>query len=247
MELTATTLLLFCASLALIAALYGSVGQAGASGFVAAMALFGFAPVIIKPTALVLNVLVSSVVAFRFARAGHFSWPVLWPFLLASVPAAYIGGYLTLPAGVFDLLLGVLLVVAAMPLLLRRPGPQIAPRPVPRLWAIAAGGCIGLVSGLTGMGGGVLLAPLLLYLHWASARTAAAMSAVFILINSAMALLGHVTVAERLPAHLIWFALAAVGGGYLGAHLGSKHFSAVMIRRLLGVTLLIAGLKLVLG
>jgi uncharacterized protein len=199
MELTATTLLLFCASLALIAALYGSVGQAGASGFVAAMALFGFAPVIIKPTALVLNVLVSSVVAFRFARAGHFSWPVLWPFLLASVPTAYIGGYLTLPAGVFDLLLG------------------------------------------------VLLAPLLLYLHWASARTAAAMSAVFILINSAMALLGHVTVAERLPAHLIWFALAAVGGGYLGAHLGSKHFSAVMIRRLLGVTLLIAGLKLVLG
>ncbi len=245
MELTTSALLIFCLSLALIAMLYGSVGQAGASGFVALLALFSFAPDIIKPTALVLNVLVSSVVALRFARSGHFSWPLLRPFLIASMPAALVGGYLTLPPGVFNTLLGILLLVAGAPFFLRKvPTPTKVVSP-PLILALLAGGVIGLVSGLTGMGGGVLLAPLLIYCQWAKAQATAAASAVFILLNSIMALLGHLSVVDQLPPHLAWFALAAVIGGVIGARLGSSYLSAATIHRILGGTLLIAGIKLV--
>jgi uncharacterized membrane protein YfcA len=118
---------------------------------------------------------------------------------------------------------------------------------MPRLPALLAGGGIGMVSGLTGMGGGVLLAPLLLHCHWASPRTAAAVAAVFILANSAMALLGHAIVANQFPPDLRWFIVAAVFGGTIGAQLGSRHLSAAVIRRILAATLLMAGIKLVLG
>jgi len=245
MELTPTVLILFCATLTLVAILYGSVGQAGASGFVAVMALFSFAPEVIKPTALVLNVLVSSVVALRFGRAGHFSWSILWPFLIASIPAAWLGGYLTLPAQVFNPVLGVLLLVAGVPFFFRKASHATQVVPLPHLPAVLAGGCIGLLSGLTGMGGGVLLAPLLLYCKWASVRTVAAVSAVFIFINSAMALLGHFTVAMQLPPDLAWFALAAIFGGAIGSQLGSLHLPPATIYRILGTILVIAGVKLV--
>jgi len=245
MELVPPTLVLFCATLAFVAVLYASVGQAGASGFVAVMALFGFAPEVIKPTALVLNVLVSSVVALRFGRAGYFSWPVLRPFLIASIPTACLGGYLTLPAGVFNLVLGVLLLAAGLPFFMRKTGHEPHVVPLPCIPAVLAGGVIGLLSGLTGMGGGVLLAPLLLYCNWTSIRTAAAVSAVFIFVNSAMALLGHLTIAGQLPAELSWFALAAVLGGAIGAQLGNRHLPVGIIYRVLGAILMIAGLKLV--
>ncbi|TVS01535.1 MAG: sulfite exporter TauE/SafE family protein [Cyanobium sp. PLM2.Bin73] len=240
----ASTLLQLCAGLALIAALYGSVGQAGASGFLAVMGLAGLAPAMIKPTALVLNLLVSSVVAYRFARAGHFSWSLLRPFLLLSVPAAFLGGWWVLPAEVFNRLLGVLLLVAGLPFfrgMAPAHGPVVPPSaPV----AMVSGGVIGLLSGLTGMGGGVLLAPLLLVRGWAQVRTAAAISAVFIFVNSLMALLGLLSASPQLPIELPWLALAAVAGGAIGAQLGSHWLPQAVVVRILGITLVIAGLRL---
>lgn len=241
-----STLYLFCAVLLLVAVLYSSVGQAGASGYIAAMALFGLAPDTVKPTALVLNILVSVVVTVQFYRAGHLSWRLLGPFAVTSVPAAALGGYVTLPPIAFHLLLGALLLVAAMPLMVRAdPGPfPVTPpqRPV----ALLAGAGIGFLSGLTGLGGGVLIAPLLLSCHWATPSAAAALSAVFILVNSIAALSGHLGATQRLPAELPFFALAAVVGGVIGSRLGSLRLSATAIRRILGVTLLVAGTKLLL-
>jgi len=241
------TLLTLCSGLLLIAALYGSVGQAGASGFLAVMGLFGLAPATIKPTALVLNLLVSSVVAARFARAGHFSWPLLRPFLLLSIPAAFLGGWWSLPVAVFNRLLGVLLLIAGLPFFRGKAGAPEHSAPPTTPAAMAAGGAIGLLSGLTGMGGGVLLTPLLLHRGWAEVRTAAALSAVFIFINSLMALLGRLSATPQLPAELPWLALAAVGGGAIGAQLGSRWLPAPVVVRLLGITLLVAGVRLLLG
>lgn len=244
MAFDSPTLILICSALFTVALLYGCVGQAGASGFVAVMALFGLAPETLKPTALVLNVLVSSVVAMRFYRSGHFSWPLLWPFLIASIPAAFIGGYLSLPVAAFSAVLGTLLLVAGLPFLVRKPDHQARATPPSRAASATAGGGIGLLSGLTGMGGGVLLTPLLLYCQWAAPRTATAVSAVFIFVNSAVALLGHLTASEQLPPGLTWMALAAVLGGTLGAQLGSRQLPLQAVYRILGITLVAAGARL---
>jgi len=243
--LSEPTLYFFCATLVLVSVLYSCVGQAGASGYIAAMALFGFAPAAIKPTALVLNVLVSVVVSLRFYRADHFSWSLLLPFAVSSVPTALLGGYITLPQFVFNPLLGALLIVAAVPFFFRRDFAAHAVSP-PRLpIALLAGACVGLLSGLTGVGGGVLITPLLLYRRWAAPKPAAAISAVFILVNSVAALLGHLGATRSLPPGLPLFALAAVFGGAIGSQLGSVYLSASAIYRILGAILLIAGFKLI--
>jgi len=245
--LSQLTLSFFCAALFVISVLYSCVGQAGASGYIAAMALFGFAPAAIKPTALVLNVLVSAVVSLRFYRAGHFSRQLFWPLALASVPAALLGGCITLPTRVFNYLLGALLLIGGFPFVFSRKSVENSVSP-PRLpLALLAGGGVGLLSELTGVGGGVLITPLLLHCRWAHAKTAAAVSAVFILVNSVSALIGHLSVARSLPSGLPLYACAAILGGALGSQLGSTHLSASAIHRLLGTVLLIAGLKLLLA
>jgi len=236
----------FCAALFAISVLYSSVGQAGASGYIAAMAVFGFAPATIKPTAIVLNVLVAAVVSIRFYWGGHFSWRLLMPFALAALPTALIGGYVTLPPVAFNRLLGALLLIAAAPFFFRRnvSSPVGQPHVVV---ALVTGAGIGLVSGLTGVGGGVLITPVLLYCRWATPKTAASVSAVFILINSLAALLGHLGATHNLPEHLTLFALCAFTGGMIGAHFGTAHLSAKAIYRILGVILFVAGGKLLLS
>ncbi len=245
MRVSAATFFLFCATLFAVAVLYSCVGQAGASGYIAAMALFGFAPAVIKPTALVLNVFVAALVSVRFYRAGHFNWRLAVPLLLSSFPAALLGGFLTLPPSIFNRLLGSLLLLAAIPLLVRpraREEPILTPPSLPA--AVFAGASIGLISGLTGVGGGVIISPLLLYGRWAGARMAAAVSAVFILINSLSALVGNIAATRFLPADLPIFALAAVLGGAVGSGLGSVHLPARSIYRILTAILLFAGIKL---
>lgn len=237
--------LFLCGAFFVISILYACVGQAGASGYIAAMALFGFAPAAIKPTALALNVLVSAVVSLRFYRAGYFSWRLFWPFAVASVPPALLGGYFTLPPRVFDCLLGAVLLVAAVPFLVRRESPEYSISMPSLPMAFLAGSSVGLLAGLTGIGGGVLITPLLLYCRWAQAKPAAAVSAVFIFVNSVAALTGHLGATHSLPSGLPFFALAAVLGGVVGAQLGSVHLPASAIYRILGAVLLIAGLKLV--
>ncbi|MEN9579952.1 MAG: hypothetical protein RJA70_2961 [Pseudomonadota bacterium] len=227
-----------------VAFLYSSVGHAGASGYIAVMSLLSVAPTAIKPTALTLNILVACIGAFQFWRAGHFSWRLFWPFALLSVPLAFLGGYINLPTHTFKVLLGAILLYSAARFLLRPPPEQDATEPR-RLVALLSGGGIGLLSGLTGTGGGIFLTPLLLFMHWAKTKPAAAVSALFILVNSIAGLLGYFSSTKQFPAFALVLVVAAGIGGTLGSYFGSRRFDPVVIKRFLAVVLLIAGTKLI--
>lgn len=235
-------LLIFAAAL-----LYSSVGHAGASGYLAAMALFGVAPAVMKPTALTLNILVATIATVKFSRAGCFSWRLLLPFAAASIPFAFLGGYLPLPGHWYKTIVGVILLFAAHRLfrVAHEAAEPVEVKRVPLWAALVSGAVIGLLSGLTGTGGGIFLSPLLLFMGWAETRQAAGLSAAFILVNSIAGLLGNVSSIGALPGSIFVFAPAAVVGGYIGAEYGSTRVAGANLRRLLAVVLIIAGLKLI--
>jgi uncharacterized membrane protein YfcA len=239
-------LALVAAAIALVAFLYSSVGHGGASGYIATLALCGFATVHIKPTALVLNILVASIGTFQFWRAGHFSWSLFWPFALLSVPFAFIGGYAHLPAHIFNPLLGAVVFLSAAQLFCREDDPSPVTPPT-HAAAMSVGAGIGLLSGLTGTGGGVFLTPLLLLCRWANTRPAAAISALFILVNSIAGLVGYSSSGRPIPAVAWLFGMAATVGAMTGSYLGSRHFPARTVSLLLAVVLVIAGSKLILA
>lgn len=228
-----------------VAFLYSSVGHAGASGYIAVMSLLSVAPAAIKPTALTLNVLVAAIGTWQFWRAGHFCWQLFWPFALLSVPFAFVGGYVDLPTRVFKLLVGIILLYSAARFLLRPP-PEQEPHQPPRPLALLIGGGIGLLSGLTGTGGGIFLTPLLLFMHWAQARPAAAVSALFILVNSIAGLLGNIGSTGQFPTFALILVAAAAVGGSIGSYLGSRRFDPALIKKCLALVLLVAGTKLIL-
>jgi hypothetical protein len=240
-----TTLLLTLGVFA-IALLYSSVGHAGASGYIAIMSLFSLAPAVIRPTALTLNILVSCLTAWQFWRAGHFSWRLFWPFALLAIPLAFVGGYFSLPTHAFKVLVGVVLLASAARFLLK-PSADVEPHAPSRPVAISIGAGVGLLSGLTGTGGGIFLTPLLLLMHWARTKPASAVSSVFILVNSLAGLAGNISSTRELPSIALPLAVAAVTGGGIGSYLGSRRFSPTVIKQLLAAVLLIAGTKLILG
>ena len=242
--MTTETLVFLSLAILAVALLYSTVGHAGASGYIAVMSLFGLSPATIKPTALVLNILVATISSWQFWRAGHFSWRLFWPFAVLAIPLAFLGGYIGLPARVFKILVGLVLLFSAVRFLFeRRNDPES--RPPRRMIAIPVGGTLGLLAGLTGTGGGIFLTPLLLFMRWARAKNAAAVSAVFILLNSASGLLGNISSTKKLPTFAFILAAAAITGGSVGAYLGSHRFDATTIKRLLAIVLLIAGAKLI--
>src|SRR6266498_853310 len=212
-----THLIFLFLAVGLIAFLYSSVGHAGASGYIATMTLFGLAPTVIRPTALVLNILVASIGTFQFWRAGHFSWKLFWPFAL---------------------------LFSAVRLVFRRSDPPQAVPPS-RPVAIGVGAGLGFLSGLTGTGGGIFLTPLLLFCRWAYIRQAAAVSALFIWVNSIAGLVGYFTKVRSIPSLGLILAAAAIIGGIVGSHLGSRRFAVRVISLLLATVLLIAGMKLI--
>jgi uncharacterized membrane protein YfcA len=235
------TLLLFVA-----AVLYTSVGHAGASGYLAAMALCGVAPAVMKPTALVLNILVASVVSLRFGRAGFVRPMTALPFLAGSIPAAFVGGAITLPGEVYRPLVGAVLIFAAFRfgITAASAGEEFPPRP-PVVLAVVSGAVIGVLAGLTGTGGGIFLTPLMLAAGWAGTRFAAGTSAIFILANSISGLAGNIASVGNVPDSIpIWLAAVAVGG-VIGSELGSRRLPASWLRRGLALVLLVAGLKLI--
>lgn len=235
---------LLAAGVFAIALLYSAVGHAGASGYIAWMSLLSMAPAEIRPTALALNILVASIATRQFVRAGHFHWRLFWPFVVLAIPAAFVGGAITLPTQVFKVLLGLALLVSAahFALTASRPAPATSQPP---LWAaLAAGAAIGLLSGLTGTGGGIFLSPLLLFVGWAGAKQAAAVVAPFVLLNSVSAILGGLSATPTLPPSLIVLLVAAGLGGLVGSRLGSTRLPASAIKRFLSAVLVIAGGKL---
>jgi uncharacterized membrane protein YfcA len=243
LELSALALaaLIFAAAL-----LYSSVGHAGASGYLMAMALFGLAPAVMRPSALTLNILVAAIAAWKFWRAGRFHWPLFWPFAATSIPFAYAGGLLQLPGHYYRPLVGLVLLYAAWHFA-RRPDTEERPlRRLPVPLALVTGAGLGLLSGLTGIGGGIFLSPLLLMAGWGRLREVAAVAALFILVNSIAGLAGVVAHAPALPAALPLWAVAAVAGGWIGAEYGSSRLRTEMLQRLLAAVLAVAGVKMLL-
>ena len=236
--------LLLAGGIAVVAVLYASVGHGGASGYIAVMALAGMAPATIRPIALMLNVVVAGIASLQFWRAGHFSWPLFWPFVVLAVPCAFLGGSLHLPAQAFRIVLGCILLFSTVQLLRQPPAAKPHGDP-PWPAALALGAAIGLVSGLTGTGGGIFLSPLLIVLGWGTPARVAGVSAPFILLNSIAGLLGNLSATGHFPDFAIVLAVAAGAGGLLGAHLGSRRFAPIAIKRMLAVVLLIAAVKLI--
>lgn len=237
-------LALLVIAIGIVAFLYSSVGHAGASGYIAVMTLLGLAATTIRPTALLLNILVATIGSIQFARAGHFRWRLFWPFALLSVPAAFLGGYLQLPVALLRILIGLVLLFSAARLFFRRSDPQDVRSPSPPA-AICLGGIIGLLSGLTGTGGGIFLTPLLLFFSWARIREAAAVSALFILLNSIAGLAGYFGAHRSIPSLGLFLAGAAVIGGTTGSHFGSRRFPVRTISLVLAIVLVVAGTKLI--
>ena len=235
-------------ALAGVAFLYASVGHAGASGYIAVLALSGFAAAEIRPLALVLNVLVSSLASWNFAAAGHFRREVFLPLALFSVPAALVGGMVSLPTLPLQRLLGLVLLFSAWRLSQPSQPAEVSPAVPGRVIVSLTGGLLGGLAGITGTGGGIFLTPLMILRGWLVPRQAAAVSAAFILVNSLAGLAGLVMArgSAALPAAgaVGPMALAVMVAGGLGAHCGSRRFPSLWIRRLLAVVLLVASGKL---
>lgn len=243
-----TLFLALATGMLLAAFLYASVGHGGASAYIAALALAGVAPAEMRPIALQLNVLVSAIATFKFYRAGHFSWGLFWPFAAASIPAAYLGGSITLPGTTYKVLVGLVLIYAGWQLWWSaRAGEELRPiRKIATPLAMAIGAALGVLSGLTGVGGGIFLSPLLLILGWAGTKQTSAVAAPFILVNSLSALAAGFVTNPTLPPDYAWWLMAAVlVGGWTGAEYGSRRFANPLIRRLLAMVLAIAGGKMV--
>jgi uncharacterized membrane protein YfcA len=240
---------LLAAGMLVAAFLYATVGHGGASAYIAAMALAGVAPAEMRPIALQLNVLVSAIAATKFYRAGHFRWRLFWPFAVASIPAAYLGGAITLPGTAYKVLVGLVLLYAGWQLWWSaRAGDELRPvRDVPVPLAMAIGAGLGVLSGLTGVGGGIFLSPVLLLFGWAGTKQTSAVAAPFILVNSLSALAAGFVRNPALPPDYEWVLMAVVAvGGWAGAEYGSRRFANPVIRRFLAVVLALAGGKMVL-
>jgi len=241
--------LLLAALFFVVATLYSSVGHAGASGYIAAMALLGFAPEQVRPTALALNLLVGGIGLFRWWRGGHVRWRNVLPFVLASAPAAFLAAQVRLPRESYSILLGLVLLVAAIGVFrhaaqAEREDRDTAGRRVPWLPGLVSGAGIGVLSGLTGTGGAIFLTPLLLFARWMPTREASGTSVAFVWINSLTALAGLLHSDQSLPALLpLWLGAVALGA-LLGTQFGLKWLPVKGLRRVLGVVLLVAAGKL---
>lgn len=240
------TLFLLALAIAAAAALYSSVGHGGASAYIALMALAGLAPEEVRPAALVLNIAVAGLAAFRYLRAGRFDWAVFWPVAIAAIPAAFLAGRVDVPESVYRPLLAFALAAAALRYLV---WPQIdavrALTPPSKVVALAVGAALGALAGLTGIGGGVYLSPLLVFAGWSDPQRATGIAACFIVVNSLAGLAGRWTSLAELPSFLPWFLAAAAIGAVVGTSLSLTRLDKTGVLRVLGVVLGVAAIALV--
>jgi len=235
---------LFLIILPIISFLYSSVGHGGASGYLALMALFSFAPETMKPTALLLNLFVAGISFYYYYKGGYFNKKLFLSFALTSIPFAFIGGTIEIDASIYKKILAVLLVFAILKML-NVFGKESENIKEVKLWqGLLAGGIIGFFSGLIGIGGGIILTPLILLLHWGNMKEAAAVSALFIWVNSAAGLVGQVSSGVRLELEMFVLVAIALIGGVLGGYLGSKKLNNQKLRYMLAFVLIIACVKL---
>ena len=236
--------LFFLASIAIAAILYSSVGHGGASGYLAVMALFGLDPLLMKPAALTMNIFVTILVLSRLNKAGHFNWQLFLPFVIASMPMAFIGGAYTINSSIYKIIVGIALLLAVLRMLWESQDDYELKTPsLPA--AMLVGGILGFISGLTGVGGGIFLSPLLLFFHWTNMRGSAAIAAGFILLNSIAALSGYATTGQPWPEGIMTLVLAAIVGGAIGSELGVRKLAPAKLRKTLAVVLAVAGIKMI--
>ena len=240
---------MFITPLFFIAALlYSSVGHGGASAYLAVMSLAGLAPESMRPAALILNILVSSITLYKFYRAKAFSWQLLIPLVIASIPCAFLGGLITLPTQIYKPIIGIVLIIAAWQVFSRANlSYEVSTKSVSRPALLGLGAGLGLLSGLTGVGGGIFLSPLLLLLKWAETRVISGVASAFILVNSISGLAGVLTKSPQLPDGMAYWAVAAIAGGLLGSEWGSRRLATPSIRKLLALVLVLAGAKMLIS
>jgi hypothetical protein len=235
---------LLLALIVVAALLYSSVGHGGASGYLAAMAFVGLSPGTMKPAALSMNIFVAGLVFVRLARAGQFNARLFLPFAIGSVPLAFVGGAWKLSPGAFTLIVGVALIVAAARLFVETKDYPV--QATPSTWlSVAIGAALGFLSGLTGVGGGIFLSPLLLLLRWTRMRENAAIAAAFIFVNSIAGLGGFAISGSAWPPGIPAYILAALTGGVIGSELAVRRLSPVRLKKVLGVVLLVAATKMI--
>lgn len=237
--------ILFLAILPVVAFLYAAVGHGGASGYLALMALFAFSPEVMKPTGLLLNLFVAAISFYHYWRGGHFNWKLFVAFAIGSIPLAYFGGTLEVDAKIYKVILGVLLLfaIAKMLNLFGKESEYI--RRVKWSEGIIVGGVIGFFSGLIGIGGGIILSPVILLMHWGKMKEAAAVSALFIWVNSASGMGGLIYAGKAsIDANSWLFVILAVIGGFFGGYIGSKKMNNIALRYLLAFVLVLAAIKL---
>lgn len=237
--------LLIAGCLFLGAILYTSVGHAGASAYIAVMTLFDLPPLVIKPTALTLNIFVSSYTSFRYIKSNFFNKSLFLYLSIGSVPAAYIGGHINLPSHIYKPIIGVLLLISGARFLIHALQIDQPHKKIHRPLAVTIGTSVGLLSGITGTGGGIFLSPLIIWLGWVSVKEASGTVAAFIFINSVAGLLGNFQSTSSLPSELPLFLVAVLLGAFIGTRFGISRFSSTGIKRALGFVLLIAGAKFI--
>ena len=245
-DLTTLNWVLLLAAVFTVAFFYSSVGHGGATGYLAALALLGVAPASARVAVLITNVLVASVAWWRFRQAGHFDWRVLATFAVISVPCAVLGSRIHVSVQTYKLILGSVLTVAGIILLFRArwQTDDLALRKFFWPLALVIGAVLGFLAGLTGIGGGVFLSPLLYLLRWVKPKTTGGISAGFIVLNSIAGLVGAGWDKITHAGPLLWLTLPAVIGALLGTHYGARRWSSITFSRVLAVVLMFAGGKL---
>ena len=229
----------------LIALLYASVGFGGGSGYLALMGLFNIDPAVMKPTALALNILVTTIGTYKYSRAGYFSWKLFLPFAITSIPFAFLGGRLNLNGDIYKGIVGALLLYAALRIFFTSRIADTKPISAPPLWiALLSGGMIGFISGITGVGGGIFLSPLVLLMGWATPKETAGVATVFVLVNSISGLTGHWSSTLSLPPQILYWGIAVILGGWIGAEYGSRKLANPLIRKVLALILFLGGVKM---
>ncbi len=235
---------LFFILLLFVAFLYAAVGHGGASGYLALMAIFGVAPEVMKPTALLLNLFVSLVSFLQFYRGGHFNLKLFLPFAIASIPFSFLGGLLVVDGNLYKHILGLLLLIPIFRFLFfkNREASQLKPASVVASLFIGSG--IGFLSGLIGIGGGILLSPVVLLLGWAGQKQTAAISALFIFVNSLAGLAGQLVKGVQFSADMYLYVAVAFAGGLAGAYFGSMRLPQQSLKKILAFVLMLASYKL---